>query len=296
VANLCAARVIWSDMLTKLNVRRTAGSLSLAATAGVLLLCAGVAPSASNKPRKDLPPDDLPTQVSKVARQLWGVPLDESESLTSQVEKLVLDHMTLWINAHPPGADREEKAGSVAYSAEVRHEVESTFENLRHPIYATASTFSRSLGDKPVVGIGYTLGWSDFDRANVLALYESINGSYQPVTVTHFVPRTDLNYRFLQPPAGNSDKLWFLAYGTRLGKSNPRLSAILYSFDGKTLQPLWRTTDVYGGKLSFQANRVVINYLKEDELTQAIVNHTPAIHHEAAYQITPNGLEVEYDR
>jgi hypothetical protein len=283
-------------MIKNSSLRGVNRAARLAAVTAVLLVCSVAAFGTPDKPKKVPPPDDLPTQVNKVARQLWGVPLDESEPLTSQVEKLVLDHMTQWINAHPPDADPKERADNVPYNTELRHEVESLFENLRHPIYATASTFSRSLGDKPVVGVGYTLGWSDFDRANVLSLYEAINGSYQPVTVTHFVPHTDLSYRFLQPPAGNSDQLWFLAYGTRLGKSNPRLSAILYSFDGKTLQPLWRTTDVYGGKISFRGNRVVIDYLKEDELTQAIIRHTPAVHHEAAYQLTPKGLELESDR
>jgi len=283
-------------MLGKLNLKSGRGSVRLAAGAGVFLACAAAARGAPDKPKKDLPPDDLPAQVDKVARQLWGVPLDESEPLTSQVEKLVLDHMAQWISAHPPDADSKQEVGRVPYNTELRHEVESTFENLRHPIYSAASTFNQTLGGKAVVGVGYTLGWSDFDRANVLAIFEAVNGSYRPVTVTHFVPRTDLNFRFLQPPAANADQLWFLAYGTRLGKSNPRLSAILYSFDGQALQPLWHTTDVYGGKISFRANRVVISDLKEDELTQAIISHTPAIHHEAAYQVTPNGLEVEYDR
>lgn len=281
-------------MPSKLSAEHTSSAPRLAAVAAMVLACTAAAFGAPKKSKKAAPPDDLPTQISKVARQLWGMPLDESGPLASQVQKLVLDHMTQWINAHPPGDDASgEAAGS--YNLKMRHEVESLFADLPSPIYASASTFDRSLAGKPVLGVGYTLGWSDFDRANVLAIFEATNGSYHQVTVTQFVPDTDLNYQFLQPPAGDSDQLWFVAYGTRLGKSNPRLSVILYAFDGSTLQPLWHTSDVYDGRISFAGNRVVISYLREDEFTQAIVDHTPAVRHEAAYQITPKGLDVQYD-
>ena len=289
-------RVIWNYMPKKLSIDPAGNVPRFAAVAAALLICATAASGAPKKPKKAPPPDDLPTQVSKLARQLWGVPLDESEPLTSQVEKLVLDHMTQWINAHPPDADSAVKAGNTPYNEKLRHEVESVFANVRNPNYATASTFLQSLRGKPVVGVGYTLGWSDFDRANVVALFEANDGGYQQMAVSHFVPHTDLNFQFLQPPIGVSDQLWFLAYGTRLGKSSPRLSAMLYTFDGKALQSLWRTTDVYDGRISFVGGRVMISYLKEDELRQAILDHTPAMRHEAAYQVRPKGLEVQYDR
>ena len=283
-------------MLRKSTVARTRRRWPLAAVAAVLSAWAVGASGAPGKHRKAPPPDDLPTQVNNVARQLWGVPLDESAPLTSQVQKLVLDHMTQWINAQPPGGQTREEAGDVSYNLKLRHELEILFADLRYPIYDSVATFDRTLAGQPVIGLGYTLGWSDFDRANVVAIFETNGGSWRQVAVSHFVPDTDLNFRFLAPPPGHSDELWFLAYGTRLGKSNPRLSAILYSFDGKTLQQLWRTTDVYDGRLSFTGNRVVISYLREDELKQAIINRTPAVRHEAAYQIMPKGLEIQYDR
>jgi hypothetical protein len=286
--------VIWNRMPKELSINLVGDASRLVAVAAVLLICAMAAPGVPKKPKKAPPPDDLPTQVSKLARQLWGVPLDESEALTSQVEKLVLDHITQWINANPPEADSAEK--DAPYNETLRHEVDSVFAKVRNPNSATASTFLQSLGGRPVVGVGYTLGWSDFDRANVLAMYEASEGGYQHVVVNHFVPDVDLNFQFLQPPAGVSDQLWFLAYGTRQGKSSPRLSAILYTFDGKTLQSLWHTTDVYDGRISFGGGRVMISYLKEDELKQAILDHAPAVRHEAAYHVTVKGLEVEYDR
>ncbi|HXJ91731.1 MAG TPA: hypothetical protein VMT20_02480 [Terriglobia bacterium] len=282
-------------MLKKLSRGHARSELRLAAAAAVMFACV-VSASGAPKKKKAPPPDDLPTQVSKLAYQLWGVPLDESGPLTSHIEKLVLDHMTQWINAHPPDAGSAGEAGNAPYNEKLRHEVESVFANVRNPNYATASTFLQSLAGKPVVGVGYTLGWSQFDRANVIAVFEASDTGYRKVAVDHFMPDVDLSFHFLQPPAGISDQLWFVAYGTRLGKSSPRLSAVVYSFDGKTLQSLWHTTDVYDGRISFQGGRVMINYLKEDELKQAILNHTPSVRHEAAYQVTPKGLEVEYDR
>jgi hypothetical protein len=281
-------------MLPKLKEWHASGTLRLVAVAAMMLACGAPVSAAAKKSKKAPPPDDLPTQISKIARQLWGVSLDESEPLTSQVQKLVLDHMTQWVNAHPPGDAAGDVGGS--YNLKLRYELESLFAELRPPIYASVATFDQDLAGKPVLGVGYTLGWSDFDRANVLAIFEARSGGYGQVTVSHFVPDTDLNYQFMEPPAGDSGQLWFVAYGSRMGKSNPQLSAILYSFDGKTLQPLWRTTDVYDGRISFEGNRVVISYLREDEFTQAIVDRTPAVRHEAAYRVTPKGLEVEYDR
>jgi hypothetical protein len=281
-------------MLTKLKEWHASGTLSLLAVAAMVLASAAAVSAAPKKSKKAPPPDDLPTQISKIARQLWGVSLDESEPLTSQVQKLVLDHTSQWINAHPPGDTAGDAGGS--YNLKLRYELESLFSDLRPPIYASVATFDQVLASKPVLGVGYTLGWSDFDRANVLAIFEPSDGGYEQITVSHFLPDVDLNYQFMEPPAGDSGQLWFVAYGTRMGKSNPRLSAILYSFDGKTLQPLWRTTDVYDGRISFEGNHVMISYLREDEFTQAIVDRTPAVRHEAAYQVTPKGLQVQYDR
>src|SRR5215469_1559365 len=125
-------------MPKKLSVARAGIVPRRAAVAAVLLMC-GLAASGAAKKKKAPPPDDLPTQVSKLAHQLWGVPLDESEPLTSQIEKLVLSHMTQWINAHPPDADTAKDPQDTPYNERLRHEVESVFVNVRNPNYATAS-------------------------------------------------------------------------------------------------------------------------------------------------------------
>ena len=45
------------------------------------------------KPRKQAPPADLPGHIEYLARQLYGLHLDESETLAGQIQKLVTDHM-----------------------------------------------------------------------------------------------------------------------------------------------------------------------------------------------------------
>ncbi|HEY6293262.1 MAG TPA: hypothetical protein VI455_17055 [Terriglobia bacterium] len=285
------------DTATRTVLARTG---RLAAVAALLLVC-GAWVWAVPKKKKAAPPEDpLVKQVGDLARQLWGVPLDESAPLTSQIEKLVLDHMGQWLQTHSPGPNPPSKPNGMPYEVQVRREIERLFSDLRPPLYADADTFDQPFGQSRLIAVGYSLGWSDYDRANVVALFEASAGPgaapVQPVAVTHFVPDTDLYYQFLHPPPGRESELWFVVYGTRLGKSHPRLSAVLYAFDGKTLQPLWQTTDVYDGQISFAGARVVISYLKEDELTEAIAAHSPAVRHEAAYHVGPKGLELEYDR
>jgi hypothetical protein len=145
-----------------------------------------------------------------------------------------------------------------------------------------------------VIGAGYTLGWSDIDRTNVIAIFSSRLGHSRLVTVTNFVPRTDLHYAFPQEPEGGD--LRFFVYGFRLGKSQPRLSAILYSFDGQSLKSLWEAHDLYDGKINVGKDKVVIRYLNEDEYIHEMAEGRKPPRHEAVYAVTPKGLEVQSER
>lgn len=263
----------------------------------ILLIIALLAasPTALAKKKKQQPAD-LPTRIASIAQQLWGVPLDESEPLTSQVEKLVLDHMDQWFTSHPPEA--QPSPGGEPYAVEVRREVEGLFTGLHYPLYANVNTFERPFGDGRLLAAGYTLGWSDFDRTNVIGLYEIQGAAVQQVALTHFLPDVDIRFHVFDPPPSAAGQFWFLTYGNRLGKSSPRLSAELYTFDGKTLKSLWKIQDVYDGKFTFSqtGGRMLMSYLKEDELTQAIAANQQVTRHEAAYHVAPDGLDQEYDR
>src|ERR1700758_5395742 len=63
----------------------------------VLALTAGAA-GAQQKKSKSLPPPptDLAGHVNYLAKQLIGVPLDESDLLTSKIQTLVIDHIDTW--------------------------------------------------------------------------------------------------------------------------------------------------------------------------------------------------------
>ena len=255
------------------------------------------------------PPADLPGRINYLARQLSGVALDDSGPLTSQIEKLVLDHMRSWLSSHPPAFQSEAspasqccdagsslKAQQIPYDVQVRSELERIFGQLHYPLDARCAAFATPFRTGQLIGLGYSLGWTEFNRASVVALFQISGKTAQQVAVTHFVPYVDVQFRLFNPPASAADRIWFLAYGTRLGKSHPRLSAVLYGFDGTSLQNLWEKTDIYDGQISFTGDRVTIGYLNEDEFTQAVAAHTPAVRHTAAYHLGPKGFEVDYER
>lgn len=228
------------------------------------------------------PPPDLPGHVNYLAKQLIGVPLDESDPLTSQIQKLVLDHLDEWMASRAPSA------------LETRRELEGVFAQLSNPLFADVETFSRPWRDETLLGIGYTLRWADYDRVNVVALYASRDGKSQRVALTNFVPRTSLGYDFL--PSPESGDFRFFVYGFRTGKSQLRLSAVLYDFDGHDLKSLWETRDVYDGKMDVDKDQVVIRYLKEDEYVRETAHKRKPPRHQATYKVTSKGLELVDDR
>jgi hypothetical protein len=246
-------------------------------------LCAGAAGAQQKKSKAlPLPPPDLPGRVNYLAKQLIGVPLDESDPLTSKIQTLVIDHLDAWMASRTPSVQ------------EARQEVDSVFAQLRSPLFAEAEGFSRPWKGNTLVGIGYTLRWTDYNRVNVLALYESRNGKSRRVALPNFVPHTDQRYEFLSSP--ESGDFRFLVYGFRTGKSQLRLSANLYDFDGQNLKSVWEARDVYDGKIDVDGDRVVMRYLKEDEYIRETAQGRKPPRHEATYQETSQGLELVGDR
>ena len=246
-------------------------------------LCFGASVLAQSKKKTSPPPPaDLPGHVNYLAQQLYGVMLDDSAPVTDQIQKLVVEHLQEWM------ADRSPS------DVEVRRQVEMAFSELHYPLYAEAAAFAQPWKDQVVVGAGYSLGWTDYDRLNVVAIFSNQQGHSRLVTVTNFVPRTDLHYAFPTQPDGEA--LRFFVYGFRPGKSQLRLSVILYSFDGQNLKSLWEAHDVYDGKIDFEKDKVVIRYLREDEYTRELAHRRKPPRHQTIYTVTPGGLEVESEQ
>jgi hypothetical protein len=229
------------------------------------------------------PPSDLPGHVNYLARQLYGLHLDESGQITAEIQKLVLDALEKW------AADR------APTDVEMRRQFEADFALLHYPLMGQPAVDNHPWKGGVITLAGYTLGWSDFDRVNTVAVFDSREGKTRLVTVTNFVPRTDLHYEFIDPLAGVDD-LRFFIWGYRLGKSQPRLTAILYSFDGQALKSLWETHDVFDGKMDVDKDKVVIRYLKEDEYVRETQQRRKPPRHEATYRLTPAGMEIVSDR
>jgi len=271
--------------LNKKRVRRI--QFSKRAVPFLLLLAAALSflvsvVAESKKKTPPPPPADLPGHVNYLAQQLQGVMLDDSAPITDEIQKLVLDYLQEWMADRTPS------------DVEVRRQLEMAFSELHYPLFGGPAAFAQPWKGQVVIGAGYTLGWSDYDRLNVVAIFSSRLGHSRLATVTNFVPRTDLHYAFPQEPEG--DALRFFIYGFRTGKSQPRLTAIFYSFDGQNLKSLWEAHDVYDGKMDVEKDKVVIRYLREEEYTREQAHRRKPPRHQTIYTITPGGLEVQSEQ
>lgn len=259
----------------------------IAALFAIMLFLAPAISWAKKKKPKPLTPEEAFAQkIAGLAAPLYPLHQDESGPIAGNIQKLVVDHLQEWLAQHPPN----DNPGPTPYSVDVRRELESVFSAVRYPIYAWPATFAQPWKDHLLIGAGYTLGWRTFERVNVIALFDRSQGTVKLAAVTNFIPRVDQHFEFL--PAPPSGDFRFLVYGTRLGKSHPRLSAQLYSFNGQDLKSLWKTEDVYDGKLDFENDRVTIDYMKEDEFVEAATYKRTPPRYRAIYRVTPQGLEL----
>jgi len=258
------------------------------ATVSILLLCAGAAGSSPRNSAQK--PQSLPDQINQLAKQLEGVRLYDAGAIPNQIQTLVLGSLTAWIAKNASSTT----PSSYPFDVRVRMQLERDFSELHYPVFGHPAVFVRPWENGEVIGAGYTLGWSDFARVNVLALFRVRAGSSRLAAVTHFVTRTDLHYAFVSPSASGDFR--FLVYGNRLGKSQPRLTAAFYLFDGKSLKKVWQRQDLYAGRLEAAPQSVTLTYLIEDEYIQAVQQGQLPPRHEAIYQVTPQGLTLETER
>ena len=250
-----------------------------------VLLCP-VAQAQGEQKDPPAPSANLPERAGNLAKQLYGLPLDESGPITSQIQDLVLMHVQQWL------VDQSNKGAPT--DVDVRRELERVFAQVQYPIYAWPAVFLRPWKQATLYGVGYTLGWSDYDRSNVIALFEKGQGQPRLAVISHFAPHTDLHYAFMEPAATGDFR--FLVYGTRLGKSQRRLTAVLYSFDGRTLKPLWQLQDAYDGRISVGRDFVTIRYLNENEYVRQTAQRRKPPRYESTYKATAHGLELESTR
>jgi hypothetical protein len=275
------ARVAFGTIYTRENTMvrsllRKFDHLRIPALVLLAVLC-GLG-AAEGKKKAPPPPTGLPAQINNLAKQLPGVMLEDAGPITGQIQKLVLDHMSEWMaNRTPTDVD-------------TRRELEYVFSVLHYPLVGMPAAFAQPWKGQTVIGAGYTLGWTDFDRQNVVAIFVSNAGKSHLATVTNFVPRTDLHYVMLPQLAW--DDLRFFIYGNRLGKSQERLSVILYSFDGQNLKSLWESRDIYDGNIDILNDKVTIRYLKEDEYVHAVERNQHPPRHLATYQLTASGMQL----
>lgn len=254
---------------------RSAGTLAALVIAAIAF---GLG-SAQARKKEPKPKPGLPEQISSLGKKLYGLDIEDAKPVTDEIQKLVVGHLNTWIGNRTPSI------------IEVRQELEQTFSKLEYPAVGTPAIFVAPWKNLNLIGAGYTLGWSNIWRINVLVIYDNQNGRTREVTTTSFVPGTDIHYAVVAPSPDGDFR--FLAYGWRLGMSHPRLSAVLYSFDGKSLKTQWQVDDLFDGKLNANNNTVVIRYVDRDEyIRQTQQGHMPP-RHEKTYKLTADGLQLE---
>ncbi len=256
-----------------LRKKRSAGILA-AMLAAAMAFGIGTALARQKKPTPG-----LPDHIASLGKKLYGLDIDEAKPITDEIQELVVGHLNTWIANRTPDL------------VAVRDELEQTFSKLEYPAKGTPAIFVAPWKGVQLIGAGYTLGWSDIWRINVLVIYENQNGHTREIATTSFVPRTDMHYAVMAPSAAGDFR--FLAYGRRLGMSHPRLSAVLYTFDGKTLESPWKVENLFDGNVIAQDNTVVISYVDRDEyIRETQLGHLPA-RHQKTYSLTPQGLQLE---
>jgi hypothetical protein len=129
----------------------------------ILVLGVGIAEGKKKTPPPP-PPTTLPERINALAKQLPGVMLVDAGPITGQIQKLVVDHMAEWMANRTPT------------DVEVRRELEIVFSLLHYPEVAQPAAFAQSWKGQMVIGAGYTLGWTDFDRQNVVAIFHQQRG------------------------------------------------------------------------------------------------------------------------
>ncbi|MGH9343808.1 MAG: hypothetical protein ACRD19_08615 [Terriglobia bacterium] len=246
--------------------------------------------AAGRKGRKSSATQDVPDQVNNLMRQLYGVQLVDAGKIPAQAQNLVLSALTRWM----AGGGLQTESENYAVDVRVRMQLEEYFSKLHYPLFGAPVVFAKPWNGGDLIGAGFTLGWSDFDRVNTFALYETKDGTTRQVAAGSFFPGPDMHYALLPPSPSGAFR--FLVYGDRLGKSQPRLSVALYAFDGQKLDNLWQQQDLYAGKINVTSETITLRYLIESEYVQAVQQGQWPDWHEDVYRVTPDGVALETEK
>ena len=180
-------------------------------------------------------------------------------------------------------------------SVDLRRDLEiSVFGELKWPFQAMVRTFKHPWKDGYLIGVGYSLRWTDQNRFNAIGLFFIQRGKITRLGLTNFVPGANLSFEIFPP--SNQDEFLFLVSGVRKGKSHPRLSLVLYSLKEGELKSLWKRVDIYDGKFQVENAGLRITYLKEEEFIHETRYGRLPSRYEALYSRKGSEYSLEYDK
>lgn len=149
----------------------------------------------------------------------------------------------------------------------------------------------QSLGTGPVYIVAYLIyrgGAGALDSKAMLQAF--MRGRAKYILADEAGSAFDRHGLFLtQVPAHREGELWYLARGVRFGASHRNLTAVLYSFDGRKLRPIWQQRDLPRGELTITDNGIELKYLDLARYQKA----TPPYFRTEKLRFTESGLEPQ---
>ncbi len=208
----------------------------------------------------------------------------DAELMNLHIQDLVLKHLEHYLS--------DQLASSSVSPAQVRREIENrVFGDVQWPVNAVVKTFLRPWKEDALLGVGYSLGWTEQNRYNVAALYLIQKGEIRPIKVLHFEPGSDLNFKWLSSP--NRNEMWLLLHGLKKGKSHPRLALQLFVFDGNDLRAIWERRDIYDGKFQVEEGKIVVTRYNEEEFAREARYKRLPPRYRTVYRRGESGVELE---
>ena len=208
----------------------------------------------------------------------------DAEFMNLHIQDLVLKHLEHYVS--------EQLASSSVSPAELRREMENrVFGDVKWPVNAVVKTFLRPWKKDALLGAGYSLGWTEQNRYNVVALYLIQNGKIRQIKILNFEPGADLNFKWLA--TSDPNEMWLLLHGLRKGKSHPRLALQLFVFDGNDLRAVWKKRDIYDGKFQVEEGKIVVTHYNEEEFAREIRYKRLPPRYRTVYRRIESGMELE---
>lgn len=196
--------------------------------------------------------------------------LDEIARLQKQErEKATIEKLAELVNSVPAQVEELLNKGVVdllnapgAHSPDEVHQKIATAlqivppDQYRPEVFVFASALER----RPPYFIAYNFGYCAICSRNWIGVVGRVNGRYQILASDdNPFPNHSLTMTWLDSAANGQTR--FLVYGTTWGDAHSRLSAAVYTYDGRQLKKSWSLSDLPQGTIKVTPTEIVVSFL-----------------------------------